>query len=247
MLGKVRLLLGPYVDKCHIMHIGPNNSQYKYSMEGMELEVSTFEKDIGVIIDSSLKPSLQCSKAAKKANSVLAQLLRAISYRDKDTFLHLFRTYVRPHLEYCSAAWSPWTKGDTDLLECVQRRAIGMVINFSGHIYEEKLAEARMTTLEERRHWGDLIQAYRILRGVDDVDPGVWFDVVQARNGAMATRQNRGFMNVERGEGRIDVCKNFWSQRVIDPWNNLPDTAKQAVFFDIFKNSIDNLANDRPY
>ena len=70
------------VDKCHIMHLGPNNNKYKYTMEGEELEVSAYEKDIGVIIDSSLKPSLQCSKAPKKANSVLAQLSRAVSYRD---------------------------------------------------------------------------------------------------------------------------------------------------------------------
>jgi hypothetical protein len=48
---------------------------------------------------------------------------------------------------------------------------------------------------------------------------------------------------VEREEGRKRnaVRKNFWSQRVIDPWNNLPDTVKQAVSLDIFKNSIDNL------
>ena len=110
------------VDKCHIMHLGPNN-KYKYTMEGEELEVSAYEKDIGVIIDSSLKPSLQCLKAAKKANSVLAQLSRAVSYRDKDTFLHLFRTYVRPYLEYCSATWCPWTKTDKEVLEKVQKRA----------------------------------------------------------------------------------------------------------------------------
>ena len=153
---------------------------------------------------------LQCAKAAKTANAVLAQIARAVTYRDKVTFLKLFRTYARPHLEYCSAAWSPWTKGDKDILENVQRRAIGMVTNFKGRTYEEKLAEAGMVTLEERRRRGDLLQAYRVFRGVDDVDPSIWFQMEQQREGVRATRQTRGYMNVKRGEANHDLRRNFW-------------------------------------
>ena len=232
------------VDKCHIMHLGPNNNKYKYTMEGEELEVSAYEKDIGVIIDSSLKPSLQCSKAAKKANSVLAQLSRAVSYRDKDTFLHLFRTYVRPHLEYCSAAWCQWTKTDKEVLEKVQKRAVGMVTNFKGQTYEEKLAEAGMVTLEERRRRGDLIQAYRVLNKVDNVDPNIWFTREAPRQGAASTRQTDGFMNVVRKKGNHDIRKNFWSNRVVEHWNRLPESVKKSETLDWFKNSIDNL-NER--
>ena len=92
------------MDKCHIMHIGSRNREYKYSMGNQELESSDFEKDIGVLIQPNLRPSLQCAKAAKMANAVLGQITRAVSYRDKETFLRLFRTYVRPHLEYCVTA-----------------------------------------------------------------------------------------------------------------------------------------------
>ena len=211
-------------------------------MGGQELKASEFEKDIGVLIQRNLKPSLQCAKAAKTANMVLGQISRAVSYRDKGTFLKLFCTYVRPHLDYCSAAWCPWTQGDKDILENVQKRAIGMVTNFKGRTYEEKLAEAGMTTLEERRRRGDLIQAYRVLRGVDEVDPQTWFNPAQTRNGATATRQNRGFLNVERGEATGEIRRNFWSQRVVDPWNSLPDSVKESASLDIFKNSIDNLS-----
>ena len=126
------------IDKSHIMHIGNNNKEFKYKMGDKELSSSEFEKDIGVIIQRNLKPSMQCAKAAKTANAVLGQISRAVSYRDKNTFLRLFRTYVRPHLEYCAPAWSPWTLGDKEVLEKVQRRAIGMVTNFRGKSYEEK-------------------------------------------------------------------------------------------------------------
>ena len=116
-----------------------------------------------------------------------------------------------------------------------------MVTNFRGRTYEEKLAEAGMTTLEVRRRRGDLIQAYRVLRQVDEVDPQVWFSTTQTRDGATATRQNRGFMNVERGVATGEIRKNFWSQRVVDPWNSLPDSVKESPSLDTFKNCIDNL------
>ena len=43
--------------------------------------------------------------------------------------------------------WSPWTVGDKEVLERVQRRAVGMVTNWRARSYEARLAEARMTTL----------------------------------------------------------------------------------------------------
>ena len=148
---------------------------------------------------------------------------------------------MRPHLDYCAPAYSPWTKGDKDILENVQRKAIGMVTNFKGRTYEEKLAEAGMVTLEARRLRGDLLQAYRVLNGVDDVDPKKWFTMTQDRNGAMSTRHTGGTLNVERGEGNGDVRRNFWSQRVVEPWNALPEEVKKAKSLNDFKNGIDNL------
>ena len=144
-------------------------------------------------------------------------------------------------MDYCAPAYSPWTQTDKDILENVQRRAIGMVTNFRGRTYEEKLAEAGMVTLEARRLRGDLLQAYRVLNGVDDVDPKKWFTMAQERNGASSTRHTNGVLNVERGEGKGDVRRNFWSQRVVDPWNSLPDEIKKAKSLNEFKNAIDNL------
>ena len=110
------------VDKCHVIHMGRKNHEFSYNMGGRPLEAVNFEKDVGVMIDSSLKPSLQCSKAAKKGQVVLGQLARAVTYRDKVTFFNLYKTYVRPHLEYAVQAWSPWNIGDKELLERSEKR-----------------------------------------------------------------------------------------------------------------------------
>ena len=97
------------VDKCHIIHAGLKNKGYEYTMGGRILKEVDHEKDVGVLLHKSFRPGLQCAKAAQKGNMVLGQLCRGVSYRDRDTFMGLYTTFVRPHLEYCSQAWSPWT------------------------------------------------------------------------------------------------------------------------------------------
>ena len=74
------------------------------------------------------------------------------------------------------------------------------------------------------------------------MDPSLWFTMAKRRDEIpAATRYTAGFMNISTGEGRTDLRKNFWSQRVGDPWNKLPDEVKQAETLNAFKNGIDNL------
>ena len=74
--------------KCKVVHFGKKNPGYTYTMggfapAGVVLEAVEEEKDVGVMITTNLKPSIQCAKAAKKANQVLGQMARALHYRDK--------------------------------------------------------------------------------------------------------------------------------------------------------------------
>ena len=189
---------------------------------------------------NSLKPSLQCSKAAEKANQVLGQLSRAVTYRDKQTFLKLYRTYVRPYLEYAVAAWSHWLQSDKVMLEKVQRRAVSMVSNFRARNYEDKLLEAGMITLEQRRERGDLIHMYRIMTGKDDVPLSTWFQKMSDREVGVNNRTVTGYLNVEPPTiGGSDVRKNFVSQRVVASWNSLPNNIKKSTSVNMFKNSLD--------
>ena len=167
------------------------------------------------MIHQSLKPSLQCIKAAEKANQVLGQLSRGVTYRDKQTFRRLYAVYVRPHMEYAVASWSPWLQSDKEVLEKVQRRAINMVSNFQAKNYEDKLREAGMTTLEQRRERGDLIHMYRIMTGKDDIPYTTWFQRMADRDGGANTRAVSGHLNVvPPADSAKEFRKNFFSQRV---------------------------------
>ena len=74
-------------------------------MRGVKLQDVDSEKDIGVHITKSLKPSEHCRISAQTAKGVLSQILRSFLYRDKVVFKNLYTTYVRPHLEFASAVW----------------------------------------------------------------------------------------------------------------------------------------------
>ena len=100
------------VKKCKVLHCGRNNPRTSYTMGGVELGQAKEERDLGIIIDETLKPSRQCAAAAKAENYALGQLLRAFHFRKKANLIPLFKTFVRPRLEFAAAAWSPWTEVD---------------------------------------------------------------------------------------------------------------------------------------
>lgn len=228
------------VDKCHILHVGKDKMKHEYQLGGRTLEASKWEKDVGVIINDDLKPSLQCARAAAKANQVLGQIARGVSYRDKETMLRLYKTYVRPYLEYCQAAWSPWLLGDQKILEQVQHRAVKLMTNLRSKTYEGKLKDLGLTTLLERRNRGDMITMFRIMTGKDKVDPSFWFVMPIPRGGAVSTRQITGFLNVENPlRSNLELRRNQFSKRVVDDWNLLPAWVKRATSVNYFKNNLD--------
>jgi hypothetical protein len=89
--------------------------------------------------------------------------------------MRLYAQYVNPHLEFASPAWSPWTEMDKAVLEKIQRRAVTTVSGLKGNIYEDKLRELDMLTLEERRHLADMAQTVKIIRGVHMVNSDRWW------------------------------------------------------------------------
>ena len=97
-----------------------------------------------------------------------------------------------------------------------------------------------MVTLEERRKRGDLVQMYKIITGKDDVNYTTWFTLANPREGAASTRTVSAAFNVIRNEDRNELRKNFWSVRVCDDWNSLPDLIKEQPTTNFFKNSLDN-------
>ena len=113
------------VKKCKVMHVGRQIDGCEYYMGGTKLEEETLKKDLGVWISADTKCSplcRHCRYAVNKANEVLGMIETTITYKDLKMMLNLYKTSVRPHVEYCVIAWSAYYKKDKEFLEKVQRR-----------------------------------------------------------------------------------------------------------------------------
>ena len=227
------------VEKCKVMHVGRGNQLYEYTMNNEKLKVVSEEKDIGVKIHQSLKPSSHCIEAARTANGVLTQITKSFHYRDKVTFLNLYKTYVRCHLEFSVPAWNPWLEKDKELLENVQVRAIRMISGLKGSTYTERLSELNLMSLEDRRTRFDMLQTYKIINGIDRVDKATWFTTAAEIN-RRATRLTADPLNIVAKPANTDIRKHFFSNRVVNTWNKLPANIKQARNVVQFKKLYDS-------
>jgi len=106
------------VSKCIVMHIGLSNNNYLYSMNGQTLnEVAEHSehKDLGIMISSDLKVARpnHCQHACSKANRMLGLIKRTIKHKHITVMVQLYKSLVRPHLEYCSPPWNPLERPGT--------------------------------------------------------------------------------------------------------------------------------------
>jgi len=97
--------------------------------------------------------------------------------RSKDTILALYRSLVRPHLEYCCPIWDPHYNKNIKLIEGVRRRATKLVQGIDHLSYDERLEYLGLTRLDRRRIRGDLIETYKILNGVCSIPRDTIFPV----------------------------------------------------------------------
>ena len=76
-------------------------------MDGQPIQVVSEHKDLGIIVDSSLKFHSQATSATNKANRVLRLIKKSFNTINRKTLPILYKALVRPHLEYANAVWRP--------------------------------------------------------------------------------------------------------------------------------------------
>lgn len=225
------------VDKCTVIHMGKNNIQFHYKLGENIIQSSQKERDLGVIIDSTGKTSQQCSMAVKKANAVLGMIKRNIHFKSKDVIVRLYKALVRPRLEFCVQAWSPYLRKDIDMIERVQRRATKLIDGCSSMSYEKRLEETELIPMEKRRVRGDLIQVFKLLKGIDRLDYRIFFE-------KQTMNRTRGHnCRLIKVRSNLDIRKYFFSQRVVNIWNKLPQNIVEADTVNSFKNRLDKFNN----
>ena len=81
---------------------------------------------------------------------------------DDTSFILLYKSMVRPHLEYANFVWCPYKIGDIKEIEKVQKRATKLIIN------TDRLKRLNLPTLKYRRLRGDMIEVFKITHDIYD-------------------------------------------------------------------------------
>ena len=165
----------------------------------------------------------------------------------------LFRVIVRPHQEYGNVIWQPPVtereKANAYKVENVLRRATRMVPELRHLPYEERLAKIGLPSLWYRQQRADVIETWKLTndhynlsvpihRRVGDACQGGQRPVTRkATNGLVKMAPPNG--NKKRG--------HFFSYRVVNLWNSLPDKVTTAPSLNSFKNGVDKTWRDKAY
>ena len=230
-------------EKCGVLKLGQDRGTAYYmdtkdkdgNTTRIRLKETQEEKDLGVTIDKALSFKQHIEEATLKANRVVGNIRRSFDYLSLETFTLLFKSLVRPILEYGHCVWNPdeeKQKGLCAKLENVQKRATKLLGEIKDLSYPERLRKLRLPSLEHRRKRGDAIEVYKYLHGKYNVQS----PTLELNKDAI-TRGNS--MKLEKKRPRLNIRGNYFSNRVVNLWNGLPEKVVTAPSVDAFKARLD--------
>ena len=224
------------ISKCKTLHIGKSNPCHTYFVDTSKSEsmaVCECEKDVGVVFDRFLNFDLHIDSCVNRATRMLGVILRSFVNLDGLLFIFLYKSLIRSILEYGNCIWSPMYKRQSISIENVQRRATRLIRVISDFSYEDRLLYLDLPSLKYRRIRGDLIQLYRLVHNIDNLEPTNFFTY----SNVTFTRGDK--FKIYMSRCTTSVRHNSFIQRTLKTWNGLNFNSKNAKSLDIFKKLID--------
>ena len=238
-------LLGFNIEKCKVLHLGFNNPHHTYYMlnenSKIALESTKCEKDLGVHVDCQLKFENHIQSQVKKARSTAAVINSNITHKVPIVMLPLFKSMVRSLVEYGNSVWAPYLKKHIVTIENVQRHYTKKIRGMKHKTYKERLMALKLPSLYYRRMRGDLIEVFKIVHGI--YDPITTKSLLTRVSDSSITRKHNKFKLTKQRTNK-NGYKYFFTNRVINLWNSLPDNIADAKSINSFKNKIDSHFRD---
>ncbi len=225
-------------EKCKVMHLGRANPCFNYKMRDSSINCThnlaktDCERDLGITLTSDAKWTAHSTKIASKANGMLGWMKSVFMCRDATLWKKLYTTYIRPHLEFAAPAWNLYAKADIARVERVQHRATKVAHDMKRFDYATRLQRLGLTTLEERRKRGDCIQWFKLQRRLEEIN----WTTRPATVGPMHGHRERLRRELDR---KCNQRFHFFTNRVANVWNDLPDLIVEAETVNGFKAAYD--------
>ena len=121
----------------------------------------------------------------------------------------------------------------------MQRRATKLVKQIAPLPYPERLKRLNLTTLHYRRKRADMLQVYRIVNQIDNINLETFFTL-----NTHSTRGHAWKLNKPRANSKIR--QNTFSVRVINDWNALEEEVVLSPSINSFKNALEKHWKNNP-
>ena len=189
------------------------------------------------------KPALkkQPSETVSEADQIISEeeeTEAATTTTKKKKRTKLYKALVRPHLEYAVQAWNPVSKKNIDLLESIQRKASKLIPGIYKLSYTDRCKVMGITNLANRRRRGDLIQMFKFVHNIDNIN---WIDPIKFRSDRVLANdpnsRNHQFRIIT--DNKCTTRKNFFCKRCVLDWNSLNINMVNCDTLNGFKNLID--------
>ena len=191
--------------KCVVLKI-KDCVKYIYTLNGSELQEVEKQRDLGVIINNKLTPADHIHALVSKANQRIHMIRRCFTGLNENKVTTIFKSIIRPGLEYASITWNPWLKKDKRALENIQNR-----------VKRLSNKDLQLESLESRRRRTDLVETYKFVTGK--------YKTKTSRIFKQPHRTLRGHcLKLFKPPAKTEVLRNFFAHRVIDAWNLLDDS-----------------------
>jgi ribonuclease P/MRP protein subunit RPP40 len=204
------------VPKCSVMHCGPRQPNYVYTINKQLISVVDNQRDLGVMRCADAQFSTHCHDVIAKANRMCGIIWRTFNSRHRNIMWPAFTSYVLPLLSYCSPVWSPYQQCDVSALEKVQRRYSKKISGLGNMQYCERLKSLNSLSLANKRVYADLLTVYKYTHGLISCpasEAGLCISTTATRGGGLRLFQRRA-ANV--------ACGNLFPFRAVSAWNKLP-------------------------
>ena len=196
-------------------------------------------RDLGVMVSKNLTTAKHVDTATNSANRALFSIKRGLYHLNKSTGPYLYKSLVRPILEYGNSAWHPQSVNEIEKLEKIQRRATRWICRDKNLDYEGRLRKLKLPTLTYRRKRGDLIEIFKYF-----LKPSTY----NSLHLKISTQPTRGHCKkIIKGRYNTRLRGNFLSQSVINDWNSLPEHLVKVKTVEAFKNGLDREWAAKPF
>jgi len=229
--------LNIHPEKSKVMHFGRSNPINTYFWGLNKLTSSNQLSDLGILIDIDLSFDKHVSEVVRKATMISILISRTISSRSPEVYLKLFISLVRPILEYAIEVWWPFLHKHIIAVERVQRRFTKRIIGLQNLSYGERLRTLNISSLWWRFRRGALITTFKILK-TNFGGPSLRNNFNLSRN--ITTRGHK--WKLERSHLKHVKTQNFFFNRIIPIWNDLPSEIVEVETVNNFKNKFDELS-----